>query len=49
MAVRGKPIPAATVRQIQRLRQVLSLRQTARATDTSRPTVVKYAGHRKGS
>ncbi len=47
MAQRGRPLDAATMRQIQRLRPVLSLRQTARETGTSRPTVVKYAGRRK--
>ena len=46
MAQRGRPIPATTMTQIQRLRQVLSLRETARETGTSPPTVIKYAGKR---
>lgn len=44
MATRGRPIPATSVTQIQRLRQILSLRQTARETDVDKNTVTKYAG-----
>lgn len=43
MAVRGTPLPASVIRQIQRLRAFCSLRLTARLTATSRPTVIKYA------
>lgn len=44
MAQRGRPLDAATIRQIKRLRETTSLRKTARATDTDQKTVIKYAG-----
>ena len=46
MADRGRPIPYSTVRLIQRLRQALSLRKTAREANVSTTTVQKYT--RKG-
>ena len=48
MATRGTPIPAATIRHIQSLRQVLSVRQTARLAGVDTKTVLKYA-QRSGS
>ncbi len=46
MAIQGKPIPASVMAQIQKLRQSLSLRATARATGTSPKTVIKYGGRK---
>lgn len=40
---RGRPLPASTVKEIQRLRESTgNVALTARATGTSRPTVYKY-------
>lgn len=44
MAERGRPLPNSVQLQIQRLRQTMSLRQLQRVTNTSRPTIIKYAG-----
>lgn len=42
MAVRGKPLDAATQRQIVRLSAVLSIRKTAKEADVDRNTARKY-------
>lgn len=42
MAIRGTPIPAQTIKQIHRLREVLSQRKTAREAEVCRATVQKY-------
>jgi hypothetical protein len=43
MAVRGKPLPVATIRLILALRVSLSIRRTAREALVSRNTVRRYA------
>jgi hypothetical protein len=40
--MRGRPIPAATIRQILRLHDVLGIRGTAREAQVDRNTVRKY-------
>lgn len=42
MADRGKPLDVATIRRIQRLRETMSIRQTAKAAQVDRHTVRKY-------
>jgi DNA invertase Pin-like site-specific DNA recombinase len=42
MAQRGRPLDERTRREVVRLREVLSVRKTARETGTSRNTVRKY-------
>lgn len=39
---RGKPLPAAQIKHIQQVKQVNSIRGTARETGVSRNTVRKY-------
>ncbi len=47
MAQRGRPIPAATMMTIRKLRQIMSLRATAREADVCKDTVIKYADRNK--
>lgn len=42
MADRGRPIPAATVRTLRRLRAAVGVRAAARQTGVSPVTVIKY-------
>jgi DNA invertase Pin-like site-specific DNA recombinase len=46
MAQRGRPLDERTRRQVVRLREVLSVRKTARESSVSPSTVQKYAKRR---
>lgn len=48
MAQQGKPLDDSTKRYIERLREVLSVRKTAREAGVDAKTVQKYGGKKDG-